>query len=337
PEPTAAYKKFEAYLKAAGVNVKRGGATNSALRLQPLTDKDVEKLSNGPLQEPVFVKAKNLEEERGGLMDPQIFGGRQGDKWGHIDLAEPIPNPLFETPIKTLTGLKDSQYNGFVQGKLWLNPKTGEMGAGPEFEEHPDTVTSGNAIKALLSKIDIDKEFQFWTEKAKTATSPAKLNEAHKKLKYLAALRKLKIRPEEAYVQSKIPVLPPKVRPVIAMEDGTLSNAGLNTLYRDLALVNNELKWQNNTPFIAESLGPGAPGPDTLRAQLYEGVKALAGLGDPIAYYPGSRKPKGIIEQLKGSNAKEGFFQYNVLRGRQEQVGRGTISPPPKVGRDGCG
>jgi DNA-directed RNA polymerase subunit beta' len=145
------------------------------------------------------------------------------------------------------------------------------------------------------------------------------------------------MRPEDAYIQSKIPILPPQFRPVIEMDDGTLSNAGLNTLYRDVALVNKELKWQNETPFIPETLGAGAPGPDTLRQNLYDGVKALAGIGEPIAYYPGSRKPKGFVEQIKGPPAKKGFFQYNVLRRRQEPVGRGTIIPEPKLGLDEVG
>ncbi len=332
PEPTFAYKKFEAYLKAAGVNVKRNG---SKMVIQPMTDKEVDHLSNGALKEPIFVRGKDLEEEKGGLMDPIVFGGRKGANWGHIDLAEPIPNPAFETPIKTLTGLKNAQYQGLVQGKLWLNPDTGEMG-GPELGNHPDTVTGGLAIKSLLSKINIDQDLADWTAKAKTATTPAKLDEANKRLKYLAALKKLKVRPEDVYVQSKIPVLPPQFRPVIEMDDGTLSNAGLNTLYRDVALVNQELKWHNDQPFIPDSLVSDG-GPSALRQNLYNGVKAIAGLDDPIAYYPGSRRPKGVIEQIQGPPAKRGFYQYNVLRRRQEPVGRGTIIPEPKLGVDEVG
>lgn len=327
PEPTFAYKKFEAYLRAAGVNVKRNG---SKMVLQPLTDREVDNLSNGPLKEPVFVRGKDLEEEKGGLMDPIVFGGRKGSNWGHIDLAEPMPNPVFETPIKTLTGLKDAQFKGLVQGKLWLNPETGEMG-GPELEKHPDTVTGGVAIKALLSKINVDQDIKDWTDRAKQATTPQKLDEANKRLKYLVALKKLKARPEDVYVQSKIPVLPPQFRPVIEMDDGTLSNAGLNTLYRDTALVNNELKWHNDQQFIPDSMT------SEVRQNLYDGMKALAGIGNPIAYYPGSRRPKGVIEQIKGEPAKRGFYQYNILRRRQEPVGRGTIIPEPKLGVDEVG
>lgn len=326
PQPTMAYKKFESYLKGAGVNVKRAG---SKLVLQPLTDREVEKLSGGVVEEPVFVRGKDLKEEKGGLMDPFIFGGRQGDRWGHIDLAEPIPNPVFEEPIKVLTGLKKAQFEGFVKGRLWLNPETGEMS--PDLEKDPATVTGGEAIKAMLSKIDVDQEIKTWTDAAKKATDPKKLDKANKRLKYLTALKNLSVRPEDVYVRTKIPVLPPVFRPVIEMEDGSLSNAGLNTLYRDIALVNKELDWQNKTPFVPDWASSDA------RQQLYDGVKALTGLGDPIAYYPGSRKPKGIIEQIKGPPAKKGFFQREVLRRAQEPTGRGTIIPEPKLGTDEVG
>lgn len=324
PEPTFAYKKFEGYLRAAGINVKRNG---SKMVLQPMTDVDVDKISNGAVEDPVFVKAKDLKEEKGGLLDTSIFGGRKGDRWGHINLAEPVPNPIFEKPIRQLTGLNEQQFKGLVAGKLWLNPETGEFGD----EKDPVTVTSGTAVKALLSKINIDEQIGQWTEQAKQSKNPQELDKANKSLKYLHALKKLKIRPEDAYVQTKIPVLPPSMRPVIEMEDGTLSTPGLNTLYRDVSLVNNELRWQNDVPFIPDSVS------SPLREDLYNGIKAIAGVGQPIAYYPEARRPKGVIEQIRGKPAKTGFFQYEVLRRRQNLVGRGTIIPEPKLGVDEVG
>lgn len=334
PEPTLAYRKFENYLKAAGINVKRNG---SKMVLQPMTDRDVEKISSGAVTAPqdgdpakggpVFVRAKDLKEEAGGLLDRTIFGGRDGHRWGHIDLAEAVPNPIFEKPIRQLTGLNEQQFKGLVAGKLWVDPKTGNFGD----EKDPATVTSGEAVKALLSKINVDEQLGQWTEQAKQARTPEDLDKANKSLKYLSALKKLKVRPEDAYVQTKIPVLPPAFRPVIEMEDGTLSTPGLNTLYRDVALVNNELRWQNDTPFVPDAVS--AP----LREDLYNGIKAIAGVGQPIAYYPEARRPKGVIEQIRGKPAKTGFFQYEVLRRRQNLVGRGTIIPEPKLGVDEVG
>lgn len=320
PEPTFAYRKFEAYLKGTGANVQRRG---SKMVLGPMTDREVDKLSNGEVKEPLFLRAKNLKEEKGGLMDTYTFGGRMGDRWGHIQLPEPIPNPLFEDPIRKLTGLNKNQFMGLVRGEIFVDPETGEFA--------DQGVTGGNAIKVLLSKIDIDEEMKTWTDKAKAPRNEKALDEANKHLKYLAALKKLQVRPEEAYVQTKIPILPPVFRPIVELEDGKLSNPGINTLYRDLGLISNELKWQNEAPFIDDGIKA------ELRQKLYEGAQAISGLGEPIAYYPEARRPKGIIQQIKGPPAKRGFYQYKVLRRQQNLVGRGTIIPEPKLGVDEVG
>lgn len=330
PAPTFAYRKFEAYLKASGVNVQRRG---SKMLLGPMTDASTEKLSNGEVKEPIFLRAKDLKEEKGGLMDPFVTGGRQGDRWSHIQLPEPIPNPIFKDPIQKLTGLKPAQYKGIVRGEVFVDPKTGEIS--------DVGLTGGEAIKSLLSRIDIDQQIEEETERAKTAipagggkiskSAEDKLDAANKKLKYLHALKKLNLRPEKAYIQTKVAVLPPIFRPIVELEDGKLSNPGLNTLYRDVGLISNELKWQNETPFIDDATKA------TLRQNLYDGVKAIAGVGDPITFYPKERRPKGTIEQLKGDPAKTGFFQYKVLRRQQNLVGRGTIIPDPKLGVDEVG
>lgn len=320
PEPTMAYRKFEAYLKSAGVDVQRNG---SKMVLGPITDGEVNKLSNGEVKEPIFVRAKDLREEKGGLMDPLIFGPEK-DRWGHMELAEPIPNPVFEKPIKTLTGLKDPQFKGLLKGTLFVDPQTNE------FTEEGG-LTGGAAVKHLLGQIDVDKKIAEQTEAAKQATTSAKLDEANKQLGYLRALKKTGLKPEEAYIQSKIPVMPSQFRPVVEMPDGTLSNPGLNTLYRDVGLVNNELKWASGVPYIPDETKA------ELRENLYQGVKALAGLSSPIAFYPEKRRPKGVVEQIKGNRAKEGFYQHHVLKRRQNLIGRGTIIPEPKLGVDEVG
>jgi len=321
PQPTFAYKKFEAYLNGAGVNTKRNG---SRMIINPMTDKEVTNMSSGAIKEPIFVRGKDLREEVGGLMDPEIFGGKLGDRWGHIQLSEPIANPVFENPIKKLTGISDTQYKGLVKGDLFVDPATGEWA--------DKGLTGGPAFQKMLSRIDVDADIKTWTDKAKTSKTAAKLDEANKKLKYLHALKKTGVRPEDAYVQSKIPIIPPQFRQIVESDDGQISNPGLNTLYRDVSLVNNELAWQKGVDYIPES------SKSDLRQNLYDGVAAIYGLGDPIAKYPKSRVPQGIIRQIKGDKAaKEGFFIKSVLRRNQDLVGRGTIIPEPKLGLDEVG
>lgn len=321
PEPTFAYKKFENYLKGAGVDVQRNG---SKLVLQPMTDREVERLSAGKVHEPLFFRAKDLLRLKRGLVDPTIFGAHD-DRWGHFELAEPMPNPIFEEPIKRLTGISNQQFNGLLRGQMYVDPATGA------WNREQRGLTGGSAMKALLQRIDVDGEIRTWTEKAKTAASPGKLDDANKRLKYLVALKKLQLRPDEAYIQTKLPILPPQFRPVTPLPDGSLSVQGANWLYRDLGLVNNELAWQRSVPFMPESTK------GDLREHLYLGAKALSGLGDPISFYPKQRRPKGLVEQIAGKPAKTGFFQKDVLRRTQNLVGRGTIIPEPKLGVDEVG
>jgi DNA-directed RNA polymerase subunit beta' len=322
PEPTFAYRKFEAYLKGAGVNMQKRG---SKMVLGPMTDAHTEKLSNGEIKEPIFMRGKDLREEKGGLLDINITGGKGGEKWSHIQLAEPIANPAFEKPIQQLTGLAKAQYNGIIDGKIFVDAKTGEFA--------DEGLTGGLALKKMLSLIDIDADIKSNLDAAKKAKSTAKLDSANKKLKYLLGLKKLGLRPEEAYIQSKIPVIPPQFRPIIEMDDGQISNPGINTLYRDVGLVNNELKWQNSIDYLPDEVRA------ELRGDLYKGTKAVAGLGDPTFRYPKSRTPKGFVAQIAGtgSKAKEGFFIKRVLKRNQDLVGRGTIIPEPKLGLDEVG
>lgn len=323
PEPTFAYRKFEAYLKGAGVDVKRKG---SEMVLAPMTTKEVEKISAGAVKEPLFLRAKDLQKIKGGLFDPIIHGADE-DNWSHYNLSEPVPNPVFEDPIKKLTGLTDQQFTDLTFGKSYYDPKTGE------FNTDRLGLTGGHAIKRLLKDVNLDEIEKEWTEKISKTRSPTKRNEGNKILRYTRALKENKLKPADAYVLEKLPILPPKYRPVYPLPNGDLGYSQVNNLYRDVGLINNELKWQNSMAFIPDSAR------QELRENLYEGVKALTGIkgSKPIAFYQPQRRPKGFISEIKGDPAKTGFYQNKVLRRTQELVGRGTIIPEPKLGVDEVG
>lgn len=320
PKPTFAYQKFESYMKGAGVNMERRG---SKIVLGPMTDREVKKLSSGKVKDAVFIRSKDLADEPGGLTDPNIFGANK-DKWGHLELSEPIPNPMFEDAIKNLTGLKGAQFDNLVRGRTKLDPETGEIGT-------EGALTGGAAIQHLLSQINVDEEIKHWTEQAKQAKSATKLDVANKRLRYLTAIKKNNIDPAKDYIQTTLPLIPTQFRPIVELPDGRLSNPGVNTLYRDITLVNNELEWQKDVPFIPDEKKA------ELRAALYDAAKAVSGLGKPVTFFQEKRRPKGFVEQIKGETAKSGFFQSKVLRRNQNLVGRGTIIPEPKLGLDEVG
>lgn len=114
PKTTFATQKFFDYLRGSGINVKvKGGNITAA----PLTDHDILHMSNGEIKEPSMLNAKNLEPEDGGMFDQVITGGVKGDKWSHFKLAEPIVNPIFENPVKSMLGLSSREYEDIVSGR----------------------------------------------------------------------------------------------------------------------------------------------------------------------------------------------------------------------------
>jgi len=114
PKTTFATKKFLDYLRGSGVNVKIDRDNITAI---PLTDHDILDQSNGELKEPSMLNAKNLEPEDGGLFDQVITGGLRGDKWSHYKLAEPVVNPVFENPVKSVLGLSTVEFDNITSGK----------------------------------------------------------------------------------------------------------------------------------------------------------------------------------------------------------------------------
>ncbi len=140
PQMTFATQKMFDYLKASGVNVK---ITSDHVTAAPMTDHDILTQSNGELKEPLMLNAKNLDPEDGGLFDQVITGGLKGDKWSHYKLAEPIVNPVFENPVKSILGLSTVEFDNITSGKYGVK----DLGGG-RFEL-VDTV-SGNRIREVI-------------------------------------------------------------------------------------------------------------------------------------------------------------------------------------------
>lgn len=117
PKMTFATQKFFDYLRGSGIQTS---FNNGKITASPLLDKDIIGMSNGSLKEPSMIDAKNLEPAKGGLFDPAITGGLRGNKWSHYHLAEAIPNPIMEKPIKSLLGLNTAEFNGIVSGNIGI-------------------------------------------------------------------------------------------------------------------------------------------------------------------------------------------------------------------------
>ena len=323
PQPTFAFHKFTEMLKGAGINIEKKG---HSLVLSPLTDKHILAMSKGELKDAgrlVRAKADKTGELRpmpGGLFDEKITGGHGGNNWSHIKLAEPIPNPVFEKAIKSLTGLTQSQFDDVVTGTKGVHPTTHKIvGAG-------EGITGGAGIKTLLDRIDVSSELPKARRELRS-TSGANVNAALKKVKYLEALHQLELKPSEAYILHNLPIVPPAIRPLTVMQDGNVKYEDVNGLYAQFAQVNDKLK----DPILRTNLTDKRK--ESLRTDYYDGIKALIGVGALNK----ERKERGLLEQIHGSQPKEGFFQKTLIARRQDLTMRSTIVPEPALGLDEVG
>lgn len=307
PEPGVPfiYQKFLNTLRAGGINVSEKGDITKIL---PMTDDDVTTMSKGRIERSESVDS-DFAPVPGGLFDLGKTGGASGSKWSHIELPEPIPNPVMEEPVRRLLGLKIKQLEGIVSGTEKLDGKTG-----------------GQAIMDALKKIDIDDMIADNRNKVRTLRGSNRDN-AVKVLGYLSSAKAQGVHPSK-WMITKVPVLPPMFRPVSRMGDVALS-ADLNELYRDViesADAFKELKKDLPDESLADE-----------RMNIYGAVKAAYGLGEAITPEGQSKRLKGAIHQVIGDSPKFGMFQSKVISKPVDVIGRGVVTPDPNLDMDQIG
>lgn len=315
PQSPFAYDKFMSYLKAAGVDVKKEG---NSLALEPLTDKQVLEMSSAAITKPLLFRAKDMQPIPGGFFDPARLGGFKGEKWGHIELKEPIVNPVFESAVKKITGL-GNKLDGITSGKTYVD-ETGKLNT------EKKGLTGGAGVERLLKAINVDEQIKTLTKKALTAKSD-QLDDLNKRIRYLTALKESGLRPEEAYIRRHIPVLPPVMRPIYPLPNGDIQTSDTNLLYQNAGIMN----YVMNLP-VMNLLGDEDKA--DVRKDLYESAKGISGV---TSLNIKGRVRDGFIGQIKGGTGgqpKEGFFISKLLSKKQDYVGRGTIIPEPSLGVD---
>jgi DNA-directed RNA polymerase subunit beta' len=228
----------------------------------------------------------------------------------HITLAETLPNPLFERAIRNVTGMTQEQFDGLVAGKYGVDKETHKIVDG----EQEGALVGGKAFENLLGSIERDRELSETLDAIQTARG-AKLDALVKKAKILRALKHQNLEPT-VYLQKHIPVLPPVMRPVSIMGSGDIAYADLNEIYKGLALDNLQM----------QEFPKGLPDSEKneLRAELYDGMKSLIGLGGTLNK---EHDLRGVINELHGTELKYGFFQKNLLKRRQDLTARGVVVP----------
>lgn len=305
PSKNFIFEKMTTYLKGAGINVNKKG---NQLQILPLTDDDITAMSNGEIKDPgAMLVGKNLTSRKDGLFDGDVTGGVRGIQWGHINLVDRIPNPMFEDAIMKALDLTENAYESVLSGKQQLNGKTGH-----------------DAIISALKEINVKKRAKELKEQLKTAP-PTNVNKLNTKIRYMEALQDLEMDPIKAYTLSKIPIIPPVFRPTYPLPSGDLVVSDINKHYRDVGLINSQLKNAINDLPDKEKL-------EGMRT-LYNSVKAMQGFIDPITY--SKEKYKGFIQEL--GKMKTGLIHGKAWSHRQDVSGRSTITVEPNLGLNEVG
>ena len=110
-------------------------------------------------------------------------------------------------------------------------------------EEYEDLITvemGATAIKKMLDEIDLDKKIAE-LHKEEEAAKGQKEKKIQKRLKTLEGMQVAGIKPEDL-ILTVIPVIPPDLRPMIALPGGRFATSDLNDLYRRVINRNNRLK-----------------------------------------------------------------------------------------------
>jgi DNA-directed RNA polymerase subunit beta' len=153
-----------------------------------------------------------------------------------------------------------------------------------------------------------------------------------KRLSLIRAMTYAGIRPEWMFL-TVIPVIPPVLRPMVALDGGRHATSDLNDLYRRVINRNNRLKKlkEINAPDVI------------LRNEkriIQEAVDALidnsiAKQNDSAAMSQSQKRPlKSLSDNLK---SKQGLFRQNLLGKRVDYSGRSVIVVGPDLRLNQCG
>ena len=195
------------------------------------------------------------------------------------------------------------------------------------FGDYFDGGMGAEAIKRLLSDLDLEGEAEFLRDQIDTTKGTRRLK-AIKRLKVVSNFTQGKNTPT-GMVLDAVPVIPPDLRPMVQLDGGRFATSDLNDLYRRVINRNNRLKrlLDLQAPEIIVN---------NEKRMLQEAVDALfdnGRRGRPVTG-PGNRPLKSLSDMLKG---KQGRFRQNLLGKRVDYSGRSVIVVGPELRLHQCG
>lgn len=192
--------------------------------------------------------------------------------------------------------------------------------------------TGADAIRRILEELDLQKiitEIKKELEGKNYITNPLDERRLLKRLRVATSMLKNNIRPEWMVI-TVLPVLPPDLRPMVALDGGRYATSDLNDLYRRVINRNNRLKK------LLELKAPDVIVVNEKR-MLQESVDALI---DNAARFgsqemSSQKRPlRSLADMLKG---KQGRFRQNLLGKRVDYSARSVIVVGPQLKISECG
>ncbi len=188
------------------------------------------------------------------------------------------------------------------------------------------------AVYNILRNVDLKKMIT-QLETAREKAGAAERERIDKRLSLSRSMYASGIRPEWMFL-TRIPVIPPGLRPMVPLDGGRFATSDINDLYRRVINRNNRLKKlkEINAPEVI------------LRNEkriLQEAVDAL--IDSSIRHGSASAGPntltsrralKSLADNLK---SKRGLFRANLLGKRVDYSGRSVIVVGPDLSLDQCG
>ncbi len=222
--------------------------------------------------------------------------------------------------------LSEEEYLDIVENKL--DPNNAYL---DDADPNKFIVKMGaEAILDLLHNLDLDSLSYELRDRANNDTSQMRKTEALKRLQVVEAFRSSKeVNSPEWMILKIIPVTPPELRPLVALDGGRFATSDLNDLYRRVIIRNNRLKR------LIEIKAPEVILRNEKR-MLQEAVDSLFDNSRKAsAVKSESNRPlKSLSDSLKG---KQGRFRQNLLGKRVDYSARSVIVVGPELKIGECG
>ncbi|MCV2882434.1 DNA-directed RNA polymerase subunit beta' [Actibacterium sp. XHP0104] len=269
------------------------------------------------------------------------------ERMGHIELAAPVAHIWFLKSLPSRIGLmldmtlRDLERVLYFENYVVIEPGLTDLTYGQMMTEEEymdaqdlygtDAFTAGigaEAIREMLSQIDLESEADRLREELKEATGELKPKKIIKRLKVVESFLESGNRPEWM-ILTVVPVIPPELRPLVPLDGGRFATSDLNDLYRRVINRNNRLKR------LIELRAPDIIVRNEKR-MLQESVDALFDNGRRGRVITGANKRplKSLSDMLKG---KQGRFRQNLLGKRVDFSGRSVIVTGPELKLHQCG